>query len=68
MITGYKLERCPFCKATQAYLHIRRDLRYLQVRCGKCGAEGPEAKSESEAVEKWNENGGRKGSKNGNRK
>lgn len=31
MITGYKLERCPFCKAPQEYLHISRDPRYVQV-------------------------------------
>ena len=59
MITGYKLERCPFCKATQAYLHIRRDPRYVQVRCGRCGAEGPEAKSVDEAIDKWNRNAGK---------
>ena len=69
MITGHKVERCPFCRAPQAYLHIRGgSVSSVQVRCGRCGAEGPEAKSESEAVGKWNENGGRKGSKDGNRK
>ena len=67
MITGYKLERCPFCKATQAYLHIRRDPRYTQVRCGRCGAEGPEAMSVDEAIGKWNRNT-KKEKKDGNRK
>ncbi len=67
MITGHKVEMCPFCRATQAYLHIRKGSA-VQVRCGRCGAEGPEAKSESEAVEKWNKNDGMSGSKDGNRK
>ena len=56
MITGYKVDRCPFCKATQSYLNIRRDPRYTQVRCGICGAEGPEAMSVDEAIDKWNRN------------
>ena len=54
MITGYKLERCPFCKAPQAYLHLRKSVRDIQVRCGKCGAEGPSAQTDEAAVEKWN--------------
>lgn len=67
MITGYKLEMCPFCKATQAYLHIRSDPRYTQVRCGRCGAEGPESMSVEEAIDKWNRNT-RKDKKDGNGK
>ena len=67
MITGYKLERCPFCKATQVYLHIRSDPRYVQVRCGRCGAEGPEAMSVDESIGKWNRNT-KKEKKDGNRK
>lgn len=67
MITGYKLDRCPFCKATQEYLHIRQDPRYTQVRCGRCGAEGPEAMSVDEAIDKWNRNT-KKEKKDGNGK
>lgn len=52
MITGYKLERCPFCKAAQACLRLSRNP--WQVRCVRCGAEGPEAKSVDEAIDKWN--------------
>lgn len=64
MITGYKVERCPFCKAPQAYLHFRRNP--WQVRCGMCGSEGPEAMSVDEAIDKWNRNT-RKEKKDGNR-
>lgn len=52
MITGCKLERCPFCKSTQAYPHLRKSP--CQVRCGTCGAEGPEAQSVDDAIDRWN--------------
>ena len=54
MITGYKVDRCPFCVAPQAYLHLRKSVREIQVRCGKCGAEGPSSQTEEGAIEKWN--------------
>ena len=54
MITGYKVDRCHFCGAPQVYLHLRKSVQEIQVRCGKCGAEGPSAQTEEDAIEKWN--------------
>lgn len=54
MITGYNVDRCPFCGAPQAYLHLGKSVRDIQVRCGKCGAEGPSAQTNEDAIERWN--------------
>lgn len=54
MITGYKVVPCTFCGARQEYLHLHTKKPCI-VRCGRCGAKGPEAETPDEAVAAWNE-------------
>lgn len=52
MITGFVVFECPFCKAKQADLHLRTKAPCF-VRCGRCGAHGPNSTSPKEAVIRW---------------
>lgn len=54
MITGYKVRACSFCGAAQPFLHLRVE-KPCVVRCGRCGAQGPESETPDEAVQAWNE-------------
>lgn len=53
MVTGYELARCAKCGSGLPWLHLRTKPP-CQVRCGRCGATGPCAENEHEAVELWN--------------
>lgn len=56
-----ELKPCPFCKAEGDMLSVWEDNDYIEkmrkyVYCHKCGAQGPRAETDEEAVEGWNEN------------
>ena len=44
---------CPFCRASEPYVTDVGDSRWFQVVCG-CGARGPMADPEAEAIARWN--------------
>lgn len=50
-----KFKPCPFCGL---YLAVTWHIGHLDkpwiVNCYECGAEGPRAKTEKEAIELWN--------------
>lgn len=54
MIVGFTTAGCPFCHAEQPFLHLHTKPPCL-VRCGRCGARGPLARTPDEAVGRWNE-------------
>ena len=47
------LKSCPFCGSTKIELNDP-DIPTRWVGCENCGAIGPDAKSDREAVELWN--------------
>lgn len=59
MITGFKVDPCPFCKRNQAHLHLMQlrsmSQSYVRCICGACGPDGSDAES---AVKRWNERKG----------
>lgn len=56
-----KLKQCPFCKSKEIY-STRKDDFTIVAQCIDCGASGPYALNEEEAIEAWNR---RAESKNG---
>jgi hypothetical protein len=44
---------CPWCKGTDFEWTYSVAAGYVAVNCKKCGAHGPRAAKEREAVEKW---------------
>lgn len=47
---------CPFCGGDQTTTwHIGHLINPWVVECWDCGARGPRAETEAEAVDKWNE-------------
>lgn len=56
-----KLKPCPFCKSKEIY-STREDDFTIVAQCIDCGASGPYALNEEEAIEAWNS---RAESKNG---
>jgi len=47
-----RIEDCPFCGGN--HIKLWGNFYQLQVACLKCGALGPKATSETEALKKWN--------------
>lgn len=48
-----KLKRCPFCNSHELTLEVMNEI--FNIRCFECGAMGPNADSETRAVDRWNE-------------
>lgn len=50
-----KVNPCPFCRGeSKVTLTIAGGGQWREVECTKCGAVGPHAATEAEAVTKWN--------------
>ena len=49
-----KLRMCPFCKNETGFCITQGLNGDRVVQCAKCGATGPEADSDQEAIELWN--------------
>ena len=60
-MNGSCIERCPFClsddiqTATDYYTYGAHKCEYIFAYCPDCGARGPMAKTEDEAVSFWND-------------
>ncbi len=50
-----KLKPCLFCKEKKEVSACRYRGDYWKVDCLMCGASGPKAKTEDEAIKKWNQ-------------
>lgn len=50
-----ELRACPFCSHSGSHHYVFSGGEC--IRCDSCGAEGPGASSEAEAIERWNERG-----------
>lgn len=60
-MSGSRFERCPFClsediqTATDYYIYGAFKNEYIFACCPDCGARGPMAQTEEEAVRFWND-------------
>ena len=48
-----ELKPCPFCEGVCLYLHQETEEQWLVV-CLDCGASGPYAASDKQAISAWN--------------
>jgi Lar family restriction alleviation protein len=55
-----KHKKCPFCAHDKQSIYYREtdgfgwfSVKYYNVRCNSCGAEGPEERTEEEAWKAW---------------
>ena len=55
--TNVKPKACPFCKSKEIY-STRKDDFTIVAQCIDCGASGPYALNEEDAIEAWNSRAG----------
>jgi len=50
-----KLKPCPFCGEKDEIRHgDRRGTRWAMMYCDECGATGPDAETDADAITAWN--------------